>query len=76
MKKAIAITASRPAGTLFSEAASLPLGASAAVQGAMLAKEFFMNDPATWLPGAGWLAGRLGIRAARTWWECFRVHVQ
>ena len=53
MKKIVASIASSPFGQIFSEAASLPSGVSAAAPGVTLVKSFFMNHTAARRLGAG-----------------------
>ena len=57
MKKAITLSVIRKADTIFSEAASLPSGASAAARGATMAKRFRINHTADLLAGALFLIG-------------------
>ena len=76
MKTTIALIASRNPGTLFSEAASLHLGASAAARGATPAKLFFVNGSAAGWSGMQLLAGFIAARAGLAGKRKFRVHVQ
>ena len=75
MKKTLAFTAVKNPGPIFSEAASLPLGVSAAARGATPAKSGFVTPAAVRRLDMR-LPGRiLRSRAIRTKQSFFRVHV-
>ena len=76
MKTTIALIASRNPGTLFSEAASLHLGASAAARGATPAQFFFVNGTAAGWSGMQLLADFIEARVGQARKRKFRVHVQ